>query len=135
MAMSSSRISALAGSGLAAAAAARPATGGRGIASAAQSPVEQSSFSQQIGFNDNIVYDDQGNLDADGRRRQTPQGTTPFVARAASGYHLGETDDSDDGNGSSFLTDVMHGIGVYEENARIVSPGAVHAGAVLNRLY
>ena len=138
MALSASRISAVAGNGLAAAATARPISGGRGIASATLSPVENSEFSSNIGVNDNAIlhYDDQGGLDSDGRRRESPQSAPSFLARGAFGFQVESlSQDPAAGGGSSFLSDVVHGVGVYENNLRIIAPDQIRPGTSLNQLH
>jgi hypothetical protein len=138
MALSASRISAMAGNGLAAAATARPMSGGRGVASAAMSPVETSEFSSNIGVNDNAIlhYDEEGGLDSDGRRRESPSSASPFLARGAFGYQVEDlSQDGTTGDGGTFLSDVLYGVGIYESNLRAVAPGQVRPGATLNQLH
>ncbi len=138
MALSASTISAMAGNGLAAAATARPLSGGRGVASATLNSVEASDFSSSVGVNDNSIlhYDDEGGLDSDGRRRESPPGASAFLTRGAFGYQVeGLSQESAAGGGGTFLSDVMYGVGVYENNLRIIAPGQIRPGATLNQLH
>ncbi len=136
MALSASRIGALVGNGLAAAATARPMSGGRGVASANLSPVETSEFSANVGVNDYAIvhYDDQNGLDADSRRRQAPQSAAPFVGRSSFGLKVEDpSQDSDSDDGGTFLSDVLHGVGVYENNLRIIAGNQARTGTTLNQ--
>jgi hypothetical protein len=139
MALGATKISALAGPSLSAAAAsARPLSGGRGVAAAAQSEVEETSFSGQIGVNDNSILhtDDGTGFDPDGQRRDSPQQGTPFVSRSAFGFSV--TDASGDSGATpatSFRDAVAHGVGVYEYNLKVITPSAVKPGSVVNHLF
>ena len=136
MALSASRIGPLVGNGLAAAATARPMSGGRGVASATLSPVETSEFSANIGVNDYAIvhYDDENGLDSNGRRRQAPQSAAPFLSGGSFGLKV--EDPSQDGGspgGGALLSDVLYGVGIYENNLRIIAGSQVRSGTTLNQ--
>lgn len=134
MALSSNRVSANASPGMAAAATARPASGGRNVASVNSKPLEEIGFGQHIGVNDNDLwrYDDETSFDFQGED-QPRERATPLISRAATGFKLEQADESGDaGGGRLFLAELMHGIGIYEFNMRITTPGAVRPGSVLN---
>ncbi len=133
MALGTSRIAALSGSsGLAAAATARPMSGGRGVAASAQAAVESSNFSSQIGVNDNAIlhYDDQGGLNADGQRRETQQNFSTYYGRAPVSDTGGL--DQNAGGGTLSRVDIQNGIGQYEFAARLAVPGTPRPGARIN---
>jgi len=138
MALSASRIAGgIAAPGMAAAATARPISGGRGVAAASQ-PAVESTFASGVGVNDNLIlrYDDEGGLNSDGQRREygRPE-TTPFIARSAAAFQVEEIDQAGGaGDFRLFLNDVVRGIGVYENNIRLTTPGRVMPGSVLNQL-
>ena len=135
MALGSSKISALAGPSVSSAvASARPRSGGRGVAAAAQSEVEESSFSGQIGTNDNsILQNDVGSgFDPNGQRRDTPPQADTFMSRAAFGFSVA---DASGESGGSFRDAVAYGVGVYQYNLRVIAPNTVKPGSVVNHLY
>lgn len=137
MALTATKISAVAGNGLAAAATARPISGGRGVASATLSPVENTDFSSGIGVNDNGIlhYDEEkGGLDSDGRRRGNPRTVSPYMARGAFGYQVEDlSQQGGESQGGSFLSDVLHGVGIYENNIRIIARSQARPGSTLNQ--
>lgn len=137
MALNTSRVSAIASPGMAAAATARPASGGRNVASVGAG-VEGAGFSPQIGVNDNRLwrYDDEQEFDFEGEQ-QRQKSATPFVNRAAGGFKvdLAEEAGESGAGGRVFLGEVLRGIGVYEYNMRVTTPGAVRPGSVLNFRY
>ena len=97
-------------------------------------------FSPHMGVNEESVlrFQQEGQLNPDGRRQQGNQrdGFTPLLARNAFSATLESADDSgSDGSDKLFLNDVMRGIGTYEENMRVTSPGAVKPGSVMNYLF
>lgn len=135
MALNSSKVSAFASPGMAAAATARPVSGGRNVASASTAPLEGVGFSPQIGVNDNRLwrYDDEAEFESQSENQPQQRGT-PFIIRSAGGFkvELAEEAAADTGGGRFFLSELMHGIGVYEFNTRITTPGAVRPGSVFN---
>lgn len=138
MALSTNRVSAFASPGMAAAATARPASGGRNVASVGGG-VEGAGFSPQIGVNDNRLwrYDDEQEFDFEGEQQQRRESATPFVNRAAGGFKVDQAEEAGDAGvgGRVFLGEVLRGIGVYEYNMRVTTPGAVRPGSVLNFRY
>lgn len=138
MALGSNRVSAIASPGMAAAATARPVSGGRNVASVTSGPIEESSFSSQIGVNDNRMWrsDEEYEFDFQGEEKRQAYGT-PFLIRSSNGFKVDEAEEATDagGNGRVFLTEVLRGIGVYENNMRAISPGTVRPGSVLNFRY
>jgi len=139
MALGTTKISALAGPGLSAAAAtARPLSGGRGVAAAAQSPVEESTFAGSVGVNDNSIlhHDDDTGFDPNGQRRDTPDQGTPFVSHSAFGFQVADADQSAEApQQSRFLNEVLRGIGVYEYTLKVIAPNSVRPGSVVNHLF
>ena len=138
MALGANRISSLAASSFAAASA-RPFSGGRGIASATQGAVESADFSANINVNDNGIlhYDDQGQTDANGQKRESGQQGTPFMSRSAFAFMVDGLDlagDSASGTESTFLSNVVRGLATYENNLRVTNPATVRSGAVMNLL-
>lgn len=138
MALGTNKVSAIASPGMAAAATARPASGGRNVASVGPG-VEGTGFSPQIGVNDNRLwrFDDERQFDLERDHHQEQEQATPFIVRAANGFKVEEAEETADadGNGKVFLDAVLHGIGVYESNMRRTTPGAVRPGSVLNYRY
>lgn len=137
MALGTNKVSAIASPGMAAAATARPASGGRNVASVGAG-VESADFSPQIGVNDNRLwrYDEERQFDLD-HGQQEQQRATPFVVRAANGFKVDEAEEATDsgGTGKVFLDTLLRGIGIYESNMRTTTPGAVRPGSVLNFRY
>jgi hypothetical protein len=134
MALSTSRVSANASPGMAAAATARPVSGGRNVASVNSKPVDELGFSQHIGVNDNGLwrYDEETQFESDGEGQPQQRGT-PFIIRAATGFKVDLADEATDpGGGGRLLSEVMRGVGVYEFNMRVTTPGAVKPGSVFN---
>ncbi|MCR6632486.1 MAG: hypothetical protein NVV74_21930 [Magnetospirillum sp.] len=134
MALGSNRVSAIASPGMAAAATARPASGGRNVASVGPG-VEGADFSPQIGVNDNRLwrYDEERSFDQE-RDGHEQEKATPFVMRAAKGFQVEESEDVSESGGAGrvFLAMVLRGIGIYETNMRLTTAGAVRPGSVLN---
>ncbi|HLO77551.1 MAG TPA: hypothetical protein VK196_13930 [Magnetospirillum sp.] len=124
----------MASPGVAAAATARPASGGRNVASVGAG-VEGAGFSPQIGVNDNRLwrFDEERSFDHEHEDHQQQQ-ATPFVVRSASGFKVEEAEEATDagGSGGVFLDAVLRGIGIYESNMRRTTPGAVRPGSILN---
>ena len=134
MALGASKISALSGPSLSAAAAtARPLSGGRGIASAAQSEVEGASFSGQVGVSENSILHNDNGFDPNGQRRDNPQQGAPFTSNASFAFPV--TDTNSEPTAASFRDTVMYGLGVYEYNMKVITPSAVKPGSVVNHLY
>jgi hypothetical protein len=122
---------------MAAAATARPISGGRNVASVTGGPLEASGFSEQIGVNDNRMwrYDDEREFDFEGEGQQQKY-ATPFIIRSSNGFKVDEAEEATDpGSGYAFLNEILRGVGVYENNMRVISPGAVRRGSVLNFRY
>jgi hypothetical protein len=135
MALGTGKVSAIASPGMAAAATARPISGGRNVASVTGGPLEEMGFSSQIGVNDNRMwrYDDEREFDSEDEG-QSQQRATPFIIRSTNGFRVDEADEAtaDSSTGYTFLDEILRGIGVYENNMRVISPGAVRRGSVLN---
>ncbi len=137
MALAAQRVSAHAAPGMAAAATARPVSGGRNVASVREA-IEESGFSAQIGVNDNafLRYEDELEFDTRGDGRQPQQGYTPLLYRTQMGFQVEAAEEqSEGGGGKLFLAELMHGVGAYEQTMRVTTPGMVKAGSVLNYLY
>ncbi|MBC7905904.1 MAG: hypothetical protein H7Y60_04040 [Rhodospirillaceae bacterium] len=92
-------------------------------------------FGQHIGVNDNGMwrYDEETQFEFEGDDQPQQRGT-PFIIRAATGFKVDLAEENMDigSGGSMFLSEVMRGIGMYEFNMRITTPGAVRPGSVLN---
>lgn len=137
MALGTNKVSALATPGMTAAATARPASGGRNVASASGGPAEAVGFSSQIGVNDNrlLRYDEELDFGFSEQHEPDRQGT-PFMSRLASGFQADLADEAVGGDSSGIFMDyVMRGVGTYEHNMRVTTPGSVRPGSVLNYLY
>lgn len=137
MALATHRVSAHAAPGMAAAATARPVSGGRNVASVRET-IEESGFSAQIGVNDNASfrYEDELEFDTRGEKRHQQEGYTPLLFRTQLGFQVEAAEErADSGGGSVFLAELMHGVGAYEQTMRATTPGMVKAGSVLNYLY
>lgn len=136
MALGTSRVTALATPGMTAAATARPASGGRNVASVS-GIAEESGFSSQIGVNDNrlLHYDDELDFGfSEQQQRQQPG--TPFMARSASSFQAELADEATGGESANVFMDfITRGVGTYEHNMRVTTPGSVRPGSVLNYLY
>lgn len=137
MALGTQKVSAFATPGMSAAATARPASGGRNVASVSGAPAEEATFSSQIGVNDNrlLRYDEELEFGFSQQRDPEQQGT-PFMAKAASSFQAELADEASGGSSSGLFMDyVMRGVGTYEHNMRVTTPGSVRPGSVLNYLY
>lgn len=137
MALGTHKVSALATPGMSAAATARPASGGRNVASVSSTAPEEAVFSSQIGVSDNrlLRYDEELDLGFSDHRDSDARGT-PFMSRAASSFQAELADEASGGGSSSLFMDyVMRGVGTYEHNMRVTTPGSVRPGSVLNYLY
>jgi hypothetical protein len=138
MALGTNKVSAMGSPGMSAAATARPASGGRNVATSSGAPLESAIFSPQIGINDNrlLRYDEEMRFGADDRR-EPEQHATPFIIRATNAFKAEEVDEVINGGSGegSFLGMVMRGVGTYERNMRVTTPGAVRPGSVLNYVY
>lgn len=134
MALGTSKVSAIASPGMAAAATARPVSGGRNVASSARGVVD-TDFSPQIEINDNRLwrFDEERSFDTEPEERREKQ-ATPFIARAYNGFKVEEAEDAADAGGAGrvFLDTVVRAISIYEANTRLTTPGAVRPGSVLN---
>lgn len=137
MALGTHKVSALATPGMTAAATARPASGGRNVASVSGVAAEEAGFSSQIGVNDNrlLRYDEELDFGFSEQRDPDRQGT-PFMAKAASSFQAELADEATGGGASGLFMDyVQRGVGTYEHNMRVTTPGSVRPGSVLNYLY
>lgn len=137
MALGTSKVTALATPGMTAAATARPASGGRNVASVSGAAAEESVFSSQIGVSDNrlLRYDDELDFGFSEHHQQEQAGT-PFMARSASSFQAELADEASGGGSSNLFMDyVTRGVGTYEHNMRVTTPGSVRPGSVLNYLY
>jgi hypothetical protein len=138
MALGTSKVSAIGSPGMAAAATARPASGGRNVANSAGAPLEGAVFSPQIGVNDNRLtrYDEEMSFGSDSHQQPEQRGT-PFIIRASSAFKAEEVDEAINSGGEEggFLDMVMRGVGTYERNMRVTTPGSVRPGSVLNYVY
>ncbi len=141
MALGTQKISAFAAPGMAAAATAHPLSGGRGIASASQSPVEASSFSASVNVNDNGIlhYDDENGLNPDDQRRNgsSPRGTqTPFMARRALAYSAISLDTHQGDNAPTTLFSALlaKGIRGYERSQALAQTVMAPVGSTINQL-
>lgn len=137
MALGTHKVSALATPGMSAAATARPASGGRNVASVSSTAPEEAVFSSQIGVSDNrlLRYDEELDLGFSDHRESDSRGT-PFMSKAASSFQAELADEASGGGSSSLFMDyVMRGVGTYEHNMRVTTPGSVRPGSVLNYLY
>lgn len=137
MALGTHKVSALATPGMSAAATARPASGGRNVASVSSTAPEEAVFSSQIGVSDNrlLRYDEELDLGFSDHRDSDARGT-PFMSKAASSFQAELADEATGGGSSSLFMDyVMRGVGTYEHNMRVTTPGSVRPGSVLNYLY
>lgn len=134
MALGTSRVSAVASPGMAAAATARPVSGGRNVAGVSGG-VEETGFSPQIGVSDSKLwrYDDEQQLDF-GQQHESDEQATPFMSRLATGFQVGDAEETAESSGGPrvFLNDLIYGIGVYEANIKATMAGAVQRGSVLN---
>lgn len=137
MALATNRVTATAAPGMAAAATARPVSGGRNVASV-RDEVEGSGFSPQIGVNDNSLlrYEDDLQFNSGNQGQQQREDYTPLMFRSVIGFQVEEAEQgTDSGGGRVFLADLMSGVGAYEQTMRVTTPGMVKAGSVLNYLY
>lgn len=134
MALGTSKVSAIASPGMAAAATARPVSGGRNVASTGRGVVS-ADFSPQIEINDNRLwrFDEERSFDTEHEEHREEQ-ATPFIARAFNGFKVEEAEEATDAGaaGRVFLNTVIRAIGIYEANVRLTTPGAVRPGSVLN---
>ena len=136
MALNTSRVTSIATPGVAAAATARPASGGRNVASVNSGPLEGVGFSPNIGINDNrlLRYDEETRFDFEGESEPEQRGT-PFIIRASSGFKAELADEATADTGHAFLNLVMRGVSIYEYTMQVTRPGAVRPGSVMNYLF
>ena len=141
MALSAQRISATASPGLAAAATVHSFGGARGTASAQQSPVESSSSASYIGINDNSIlrYEDEGELNPDGRGKQSYQQgpQTPYMSRSALVFVAGALEqtaqDSPAASGAVFGDYLSRSIQGYERAQNLVNSPWAPQGSSVNQ--
>jgi hypothetical protein len=140
MALGTQKVSAMAAPGMAAAATAHPLSGGRGIAAANQSPVESTSFSTQVGVNDNgiVRYDDELDLNADGKSRNSYQRSTqtPLMSRRALAFNAGSLNASqgDAAPAIGFKDQLTRGIGGYLRTQSLTQTDYPPPGSSINQL-
>lgn len=123
-----------------AAATTRVGHGGRNVASSSSSNVERLDYAQHMGLNEESIlrFQQEGGVNPDGSRRQrddrgafSPQGSLRIFE-----YGTDNTEDGSDPTSSKlFLNDILRGVGTYEQNIRITSPGSVKPGSVMNYLF
>lgn len=125
----------MAGNNGLAAATARPAAGGRGVASSAQTPVEASDFSANVGVNDNaILHYDDNPAGQQGGRGGNGQSATPFVSRGGLTFQVDSLSEQESGGGGVMFADILHGVGIYEGNLRLLTGAYSRPGGKLNML-
>ena len=140
MALSTKQVGSAASSNVAAATA-RIGGGGRNVASATRGDVEKLDFSPNIGVNGEQTLrfqQDTGDLNPDGRgnSKNRQEGFTPLLTRNAINIELEDTNDrNSDGSFKLMLSDIVRGVGTYEENMRVTSPASVKPGSVMNYLF
>jgi len=138
MALSTKQIGSAAASSVAAATS-RVGGGGRNVASSTRPDVERPDFAHQTSFNQEALlrFEQDGALNPDGQRRRDPRDSNASVwnqGNIAFSFDVG-TDTNSDATPRVFLTDVMRGVGSYEENMRVTSPSSVKPGSVMNYLF
>ena len=139
MALNARSVGSAAASGVAAATS-RVGSGGRNVASTSRTGVEKLDYSQQMALSEEALLKFQqqdGQLNPDGSRKRDPRDfMTPLQSKAAFAYSAEAADEANsDQTPKLFLTDVLRGVGSYEENMRVTSPGAVKPGSVMNYLF
>ncbi|CAA7627780.1 conserved hypothetical protein [Candidatus Terasakiella magnetica] len=138
MALSTRQIGSATASGVAAATS-RIGTGGRNVASTTRPDVEKLDYSHQLGLNEESLlrFQDETGFNPDGRRqREHRDSQNALLSRGAFGFSVDSINEQNDGEQPRlFLTDVARGVGSYEENMRITSPGTVKPGSVMNYLF
>lgn len=141
MALGTNRVAAHAAPGMAAAATARPSSGGRNVASVSRAPLEEAGFSSQVGINDNSLlrYEDDLDFGAFEEHRHEERRNTPYMFRMSFGFQADEAEEALEKRGGGgeklFLSQLLSGVGRYEETMRVIAPGAVKPGSVLNYLF
>lgn len=113
--------------------------GGRNVASTSSPTVERLDYTQHMGLNEESIlrFQQENGLNPDGGRqkREDRGGFTPQTSLRMYGYGTDNTEDGVETSGSRlFLTDILRGVGSYEDNIRITSPGSVKPGSVMNYL-
>ncbi|OAN51456.1 hypothetical protein A6A04_16085 [Paramagnetospirillum marisnigri] len=139
MALSTKQIGSAASSSVAAATV-RIGGGGRNVASATRADVEKLDFTPHLGVSEEQILrfqQEAGNLNPDGRRnsRENRDGFTPLLSRSSLGIEIEAAEERNADDFKLSLTDIMRGIGSYEENMRVTSPAAVKPGSVMNYLF
>lgn len=138
MALNASRVSPQTTPGVAAAATARTVSGGRNVAHSNQSPVESTSFLGGMGVTDGNLfrYEEEGDFDL-GHKQKRQHHATPFIFHNASAFKVDEVLESmeDTEIFSAFLSDIVHGVSVYERNLVASRPNSVRCGSVMNYLF
>jgi hypothetical protein len=139
MALSTKQIGSATASSVAAATT-RVGQGGRNVASSTRPDVERLDYAQHMGLNEESIlrFQQETGVNPDGSRRQRDD-RSPFTWQTSMRLFSFGTDSAEDGadnnSGKLFLNDVMRGIGTYEENIRITSPGTPKPGSVMNYLF
>lgn len=141
MALSTKQIgSASAAASSVAAATARIGHGGRNVASSTRPDVERLDYTQHMGLNEESIlrFQQENGINPDGGRRQREDrgGFAPQTSLRIFEYGTDTSEDGSDPTSSRiFLNDVLRGVGTYEQNIRITSPGSVKPGSVMNYLF
>lgn len=139
MALGTQKVTAVSAPGMAAAATSRLGSGGRNVASVSKGPVEDASFSSQIGTNDNSLYRYEDELDLSFGEKQQEEARreyTPLMTRQANGFRVDEAEEIlGSGGDSTFRNEVIRGAGLYERTLSITAHGTVKRGSILNYMY
>lgn len=138
MALTTKQIGSVTAAGVAAATT-RIGNGGRNVASTSSPVVERPDYAQHMGLNEESIlrFQQESGLNPDGsRQKKDNRGAfTPQTSLRMYGYGTDNTEDALESSGSRlFLTDILRGVGSYEDNIRITSPGSVKPGSVMNYL-
>jgi hypothetical protein len=93
-----------------------------------------------MGLNQESIlrFQQEGGINPDGSRRQRDErgGFAPQTSLRIFEYGTDTSEDGSDPTSSRiFLNDVLRGVGTYEQNIRITSPGSVKPGSVMNYLF
>lgn len=141
MALSTKQVgSASAAASSVAAATTRIGHGGRNVASSTRPDVERLDYTQHMGLNEESIlrFQQENGINPDGGRRQSKDrgGFAPQTSLRIFEYGTDTSEDGSDPTSSRiFLNDVLRGVGTYEQNIRITSPGSVKPGSVMNYLF
>ena len=139
MALSTKQVGSATASSVAAATV-RVGHGGRNVASSTRPDVERLDYAQHASLNEEALlrFQQENGINPDGGRRQQEKrgGFTPQTSFPIFGYGTDGTEEANDsGSARLFLNDIMRGIGTYEQNIRITTPGTPRPGSVMNYLF